>query len=149
VGNVTLSTGNLVVADTKGIDFSLTPGTGTSELFDDYEEGTWTPSFVGSGSFPWTFTITNSIYTKVGRLVYLNCTGTMTATGTTTADNFYIGGVPFDSVNCKSAGQVTIDGASDTIFFLAPQNLFSNIAVIPATLAGNSRAFSLFATYSV
>ena len=36
--------GNLKVADGFGIDFSLTPGTGTSELLDDYEEGTWTPS---------------------------------------------------------------------------------------------------------
>ena len=146
---LTLTTGNLIVSNGKGIDFSATPGTGTSELLNDYEEGTWTPSFVGSGSYPWTFTITSSIYTKVGRLVYLNCYGTMTATGTTTADNFYIGGAPFASAGCKSAGQVTIDGASDTIYFLAASNLFSNVAVIPATLAGNSRAFSLFATYSV
>jgi hypothetical protein len=141
---------NLVISTSgKGIDFSATPGTGTSELFADYEEGTWTPSFVGSGSYPWTFTITNSIYTKVGRLVYVNCYGTMTATNTTTADNFYIGGVPFASANCKLAGEVTIDGASNTIYFLAASNLFSNTAVIPVTLAGNSRAFSIFATYSV
>ena len=32
--------GNLVIATSgKGIDFSATAGTGTSELFDDYEEG--------------------------------------------------------------------------------------------------------------
>jgi hypothetical protein len=40
---VTLKDGNVVLADGKGIDFSATAGTGTSELFDDYEEGTWTP----------------------------------------------------------------------------------------------------------
>jgi hypothetical protein len=37
-GDQTLSTGNLVIGTSgKGIDFSATPGTGTSELLDDYE----------------------------------------------------------------------------------------------------------------
>ena len=40
---LTLTTGNLIVANGQGIDFSATPGTGTSELFADYEEGTFTP----------------------------------------------------------------------------------------------------------
>ena len=39
---LTLTTGNLIVASGQGIDFSATPGTGTSELLADYEEGTWT-----------------------------------------------------------------------------------------------------------
>ena len=42
VGDVTLSTGNLVIGTSgKGIDFSATSsgsGTMTSELFSDYEE---------------------------------------------------------------------------------------------------------------
>ena len=33
----------------KGIDFSATSGTGTSELFSDYEEGTWTPTDASAG----------------------------------------------------------------------------------------------------
>jgi hypothetical protein len=41
---VTLKDGNVVLADGNGIDFSATSGTGTSELFDDYEEGTWSPA---------------------------------------------------------------------------------------------------------
>ena len=47
-----------------------TSGTGTSELFDDYEEGTWTPALSGStsGSIP-IGTIARARYTKVGRLV--------------------------------------------------------------------------------
>ena len=44
-GDVTLSNGNLVIGTSgKGIDFSATPGTGTSELLTDYEEGDWTPA---------------------------------------------------------------------------------------------------------
>jgi len=37
--------GNIIMADGSGIDFSATSGTGTSELLDDYEEGTWTPNY--------------------------------------------------------------------------------------------------------
>jgi hypothetical protein len=69
VGNATLSTGNLVIGTSgKGIDFSATAGTGTSELFADYEEGTWTPTD-GSGA-GLTFTTANGAYTKIGRMVY-------------------------------------------------------------------------------
>jgi len=41
-GDVTLQTGNLVIGTAgKGIDFSATSSNGSSELLDDYEEGTW------------------------------------------------------------------------------------------------------------
>jgi hypothetical protein len=67
-GNVTLSTGNLIIGTSgKGIDFSATPGTGTSELLADYEEGTWTPAD-GSGD-GLTFSSITAKYTKVGNQV--------------------------------------------------------------------------------
>jgi len=72
VGNVKLS-GNVVIANGQGIDFSATSGTGTSELFDDYEEGSWDAAFVATTSG--TITIgfggnyNKGFYTKVGRLV--------------------------------------------------------------------------------
>jgi len=102
VGNVTLSTGNLVVADTKGIDFSATPGAGTSELLDDYEEGTWTPVLNG---FTTTGTITTSgSYIKVGGQVTV--TGVAAASGggtiSATAIASTISGLPF--VATASAG---------------------------------------------
>jgi hypothetical protein len=77
---LTLTTGNLIVASGQGIDFSATAGTGTSELFNDYEEGTWTPVLTPNTSG--TITITspaNSLnYTKTGRVVTL--TGRITIT---------------------------------------------------------------------
>jgi hypothetical protein len=148
----TLTNGNLVIGTAgKGIDFSADGQAAgmTSELLDDYEEGTWTPSFVGSGSYPWTFTITSSVYTKIGRLVYLNCYGTMTASADTTPDVFYIGGVPFIPADCKLVGQVAVESVSDTIYFLVASNLIGNAAIIPSTLTGNTRSFSVTATYSV
>jgi hypothetical protein len=68
-GDQTLSTGNLVIGtDGKGIDFSATPGTGTSELLSDYEEGTWTPGQGGGLTVVGTFS-SSGRYTKVGRQV--------------------------------------------------------------------------------
>jgi hypothetical protein len=66
---ITATAGNVVIGTSgQGVDFSATPGTGTSELLADYEEGTWTPAFgVISGSA--TYTTQNGTYTKVGRQV--------------------------------------------------------------------------------
>jgi len=88
---LTLTTGNLIVSNGKGIDFSATPGTGTSELLADYEEGNWTP-IDGSGA-GLTFTVTSATYTKVGRLVYVQTflTYPVTANGAAAV----IGGLPF------------------------------------------------------
>jgi hypothetical protein len=70
--NVTVSAGNLIIGTSgKGIDFSATPGTGTSELLADYEEGDWTPN-QGSGLTVVGAFSSNGTYTKVGRQVTIN-----------------------------------------------------------------------------
>ena len=75
-GDVTLSTGNLVVGTAgKGVDFSAnTHAAGmTSELLNWYEEGTWTPTVRGSGTAGTYEIATNGCtYTRVGRQVTLN-----------------------------------------------------------------------------
>jgi len=69
-GNLSTA-GNVVLASGSGIDFSATAGTGTSELLDDYEEGTWTPN-QGSGlTVVGTFS-SSGTYTKIGRQVTVN-----------------------------------------------------------------------------
>mgnify|MGYP003672334612 CR=1 FL=1 len=97
-GNVTLSTGNLVIGTSgKGIDFSATPGTGTSELFSDYEEGTFTATLTADTP-PSSSLTTTGHYTKVGRLVTVMIDfsnyDTTGASGT-----YYITGLPFTSAN--------------------------------------------------
>jgi hypothetical protein len=86
---LTLPGGNLIIGTSgKGIDFSATPGTGTSELLADYEEGTWTPtSIVGSAS------ANTATYTKIGRVVYFS--GTITFPTQTNAAQVQMGGFPF------------------------------------------------------
>jgi len=97
-GNVDIKTGNLVIGTSgKGIDFSATANTTatgasmTSELLDDYEEGTWTPTLsVG--------TITGSAsgtYTKIGNTVHAWFRAQEPSDNTSSA-HFKIHGLPFD-----------------------------------------------------
>ena len=74
-GNVNIANGNLAFSTAgKGIDFSATSGAGTQELFDDYEEGVFTPSVYGSsgtGSPAYAANAQWGRYTKVGRVVHV------------------------------------------------------------------------------
>jgi hypothetical protein len=100
-GDVTLSTGNLVIGTSgKGIDFSATPGTGTSELLADYEEGTWTPGFAAWTTAP---TFSAGRYIKIGSQV----TVIMLGQNGVNAGNQAITGLPFTNSNAVSpAGAV-------------------------------------------
>ena len=61
--------GNVIIGTSgKGIDFSATAGTGTSELFSDYEEGDWTP-VAALGTINGTSISYVGKYTKVGDIV--------------------------------------------------------------------------------
>ena len=67
--DVNVLLGNLIIGTSgKGIDFSATSGTGTSELFDDYEEGSFSGD-VGSLTTNYTFTSKFGRYTKIGDMV--------------------------------------------------------------------------------
>jgi len=71
------TTGNIKMADGKGIDFSANTndegGAGSisanGEILDDYEEGSWTPNPSGGGTINGTSITYSGYYTKVGRLV--------------------------------------------------------------------------------
>lgn len=68
-GDLNIADGNLKVASGHGIDFSASGNVAgmSSELFDDYEVGTWTPAV---SSFTTTGTVTTAgKYVKVGRQV--------------------------------------------------------------------------------
>jgi len=99
---LTLSDGNLVVADGHGIDFSATSNSGAgsniAELFDDYEEGTFTPSVAPtSGAFSAVGTVLG-FYTKIGRMVHIQCSITITNVGNGSA-NMDLTGLPFTSAS--------------------------------------------------
>jgi hypothetical protein len=81
-GNLTAKTGNLVIGTAgKGIDFSANPSAPgmTSELLNDYEEGTWTPADASGAGLSFTLNAT-SYYTKIGNVVTCNLDVTYPAT---------------------------------------------------------------------
>ncbi len=136
VGNVTLSTGNLVIGTSgKGIDFTQDPNPAgmTSELLDDYEEGTWTGVVTGSTGAPTTPNSTTGTYTKVGRQVTVSLpTDVINLTGAT--GNLTVTGLPFVptqmGLNTHMSFQASLGGfpiavvfpGTSTIFFLFTVN---------------------------
>jgi hypothetical protein len=97
-----MSTGNLVPSTAaKGINFTAnTPAAGmTSQLLNWYEQGTWTPTFFGTGTAgsP-TYTVQKGSYTRVGRVVHVTGYVGISAIGGMTG-NLQIGGLPFTSLN--------------------------------------------------
>ena len=103
-GNVEIANGNLVFSTSgTGIDFSATAdgsGTTTSELLDDYEEGTFTPAFsIGSG---FTYSQQLGSYTKIGNRVLFNIFLTWSA-NSNTGGNTSIVGFPFTVPNALSS----------------------------------------------
>ena len=105
-GDVNLSTGNLVIGTSgKGIDFSATAGTGTSELLADYEEGTWSATLTASTTPPTIPVVVTGQYTKIGRQV--TCTASFNAVDTTGAvGNIQISGIPYGIGSGESYGVV-------------------------------------------
>jgi hypothetical protein len=77
------------------------PSAGANVL-DDYEEGTWTPTFTFAtpGDLAKIFSIQNAYYTKIGRLVSVSFAMVTSAfTHTTASGNLLITGLPFTAVN--------------------------------------------------
>jgi hypothetical protein len=103
-GDVTISDGDLVIGTSgHGINFAATSDTSatgssmSSELFDDYEEGSWTPTLSTGTSSSYDGQVGQ--YTKMGRFVAAHFRleiGDTFAGGTT---QYLIGGLPYASDN--------------------------------------------------
>ncbi len=114
-GNATVSNGNLVIGSSgKGIDFSATSGTGTSELFDDYEEGTWTVTLYDAASGGnASATTSTGYYTKMGRQVTIWFSLTNIDTTGMTAGNLMYLDLPFATGSGSiSTGSIVTDKVS-------------------------------------
>ena len=157
-GNISVGAGNLVIGTSgKGIDFSATAGTGTSELLDDYEEGefavTLTPST--SGSIALQAGADTMLYNKVGRVVHcqgqINVSSIASAVGSSIAVN-----LPFAKLNTTdgseaSSGPVTYYNTSaySVLPAYVPGSATQafNIVIDPSTLA-NAHAFYIQFSYT-
>ncbi len=112
---VTTNSGTLISASTIGVGGATPSASGSGITFpatqsassdantlDDYEEGTWTP-VVKLGSTVNTSSGVNATYTKIGRVVYIQCTiATITKSGT---GDLSVDGLPF-AVGPSSLGDI-------------------------------------------
>ena len=118
------TTGNLAFKDGLGIDFSDTAGTGTSELLNDYEEGTWTGTLYGGTTTPGSPVQATGKYTKIGRQVsitiYFNNVDTTGYVG-----SVYITGLPFAEDGSRANGTL----ACYNFDFSSGTSLFANVGV--------------------
>jgi hypothetical protein len=112
--------GNLSFASGQGIDFSATAdtsatgATANSELFDNYEEGTWTPT-VSAGTIG--VETGSAHYIKVGRLVVAHCR-IDSWSDTTSNTQIRISGLPYPTGTTQvHAGVGWTDHAIKQIFF--------------------------------
>ena len=136
-GDVKVNNGNLVIGTSgKGIDFSATAGTGTSELLDDYEEGTWTPTDASGAGLTFTNTSGNCFYTKIGRTVVAPFRLTYPSTGSGSAAR--IDGLPFNGLTSTDSSQgaffVYQDYSSEAMMRVIPNTNDAKIV----TLSGDS-----------
>ena len=84
-------------------------GTGSANKLDDYEEGTWTPSFVFSGgNGTASFTIDRSFYTKIGNTVIIQLY--MYFSKGTASGGFTVTGLPFATIGNNYPASLFWDG---------------------------------------
>jgi hypothetical protein len=75
-------------------------GTAAANHLDDYEEGTWTPTYVGTTTNPSvTYDVQNGYYTKVGRKVTCHFAIRTTAITTQGVGVLQVAGLPFSCAN--------------------------------------------------
>ena len=104
--NITFSTAG------KGVHLGVTSAT-SSNLLDDYEEGTWTPS-VSGGSISGTSITYSGTYTKVGRLVLITFKALNSAGDIQVSSFVTFSGVPFTIDTTVTSTVVTEDIEQDS-----------------------------------
>lgn len=107
----TASTGNFIVGTAgQGIDFSADPSAPgmTSELLDDYEEGTFTPTYGGATTDPTiTYSTQNGRYVKVGSLVQATVEIETSAVAGGSG-NLLLAGLPFAALSSRYVGSAFV-----------------------------------------
>lgn len=95
-------------------------GTGSANLLDDYEEGTWTPTSLVNGFSQSLGTFGNATYVKVGKIVHLQFTMNF-ASNAYASSYSHVGGLPFSASNTGvngwcSSGAISGNAAGSPLY---------------------------------
>lgn len=126
-GNISVLGGGIVFPATQ------VPSANANTL-DDYEEGTFTPTFAATtpGTSSWSYTTQVGRYTKIGRQVVVAFAVTATVTKGTMAGDIVIGGLPFTVEN------------TGTDMFGGALGFSANFATPPAALLGRNNTTNMY-----
>jgi hypothetical protein len=145
------SFGNSGIITANGIKFPATQvASADANTLDDYEEGTWTPTFTGGG-IAGTNLVYSGSYTKIGRMVVIN----IEITSSTSSNNVYISsyavfsGVPFAPSGLKGNGSATTEDIDlyDRNGFSQLSSASSSILISKAGAASGTNTIYATATY--
>ena len=119
----------LITASGGQIAFPATQSASAdANTLDDYEEGTWTPAVGGTA----TYTTQTGIYTKIGRVVFIQCVLTINVIGTGSTNT--ISGLPFTAVGNGTGACMWASGA------VTPTTLFAQTSSATVLLRGVTAA---------
>jgi len=148
--------GGTTTADGIGITFPATQSASTNaNTLDDYEEGTWTPSFTGSTTDPTVvYGEQVGLYTKIGNIVYFALRlSTTTAVGG--SGDLRISGLPFTTAATNNPGPTTVNFSyqfatanpqaaalvASVNYFILQTTISSNTNATVANLTGTGAVF--------
>ena len=109
---VALSDNLLFNTASKGVYLGVTTPT-ASNLLDDYEEGTWTPTLENGGV---SYTSQTGQYIKIGKLVYFQGTIVLSSNNTADTSSVRIGSLPFTVDTTNNSALFTMDASGSTLF---------------------------------
>ena len=111
IAGLTLSDNILFDTASKGIYLGVTSAT-ASNLLDDYEEGTWLPSFQGSSSSPSgvNFTTRAGFYRKIGTTVFISVNLNISSWSSGPTGTLRIGTLPFSTTSASNYQSVFFVG---------------------------------------
>jgi hypothetical protein len=103
-GGINCNTTSISMSGVSGITFKATQvASADANTLDDYEEGTWTPTFSAPGT-SFTYSAQSGTYVKVGSIVYAQFYIRATAYSGSNS-NMLISNLPFTSVNIGALTQ--------------------------------------------
>jgi len=127
----------ILVVDTSGLSFD-----DGSNYLDDYEEGTFTPAFVGSTSSDFTYLARSGSYTKIGSLVNLNMYLRLTSKGTSSG-GIYLTDFPFTVADTLSSTAIEANGICGYVSGFAT-TLYGTITALAHTGSGGGNGAEMY-----
>lgn len=142
-GVTTLSDNIVFDASSKGVHLGVTSAT-ASNLLDDYEEGTWTPTLTGSTSGTRALSAIKATYVKVGKIVTANLECAVDALTGTHSGYAKLGGFPF---NYNGANAVACGTVGFAYVLLPSTSNIGNLSVFQNS-SGQSNVFYFHSTFN-